>query len=337
MPMMNAMNHASMTRQWGLGLVELMIAMLLSLIMSVAILSVFAANNRSFKVDENILRMQDDARHALREIAFDLGMAGHYADLLLPSSITPDADLSLAADCGPTGSVDWVYQAMVPGTGQFLSLVALDNATPAQAAANFSCLDSGEIKNGTDIVSIRRVAGVRAAVPVDGHVYLRTNGTVGLLYEAPISTSPTITVPLPRADWEYRPSIYFVRNYAVVPADGIPTLCRKVLGGATPGMLTECLASGIENLQVEYGIDTTEDGNPNVFLPDPTLEQMQMVVSARIFVLARTLDDDLRYDNEKTYSVSNAAPFVPNDQFHRRVDSTTVTIQNIRSLNAMGF
>ena len=117
----------------------------------------------------------------------------------------------------------------------------------------------------------------------------------------------------------------------------MPTLCRKMLSGATPGMTTECIATGIEDFQVEYGIDTDEDGNANVLLPNPTTAQMQTVVSARIFVLARTLENDIRYDNDKTYNVSNAAPFAPDDGFHRRVVSTTVTIQNIRSLNAMGF
>ncbi len=88
---------------------------------------------------------------------------------------------------------------------------------------------------------------------------------------------------------------------------------------------------------MEYGIDTTEDGSANIFLPDPTLAQMQTVVSARIFVLARALENDIRYDNDKTYNVSNATAYAPGDGFHRRVVSTTVVIQNIRSLNAMGF
>jgi type IV pilus assembly protein PilW len=325
-------------KQQGLGLVELMIAMLLSLILSVAVITVFNANSRSFQQDENILRMQDDARHALREIAFELGMAGHYADLLIPGSVTPDDDsLTLLTDCGPIGADDWMYQTVTPGTGQALSVVAGDNASAGDAAANFSCIDAAEVQVGTDIVSVKRVAGVRAAAPDSGQVYLRTNGTVGLLFEEPITGTPAIAIPLPRADWEYRPSIFYVRNYAEQPGDEIPTLCKKVLGGVTPGMTTECLATGIEDLQVEYGIDTTADGNANVFLPNPTLAQMQTVVSARIFVLARALRNDIRYDNDKTYNVSNAAAYAPGDGFHRRVVSTTVTIQNIRSLNAMGF
>ena len=102
-------------------------------------------------------------------------------------------------------------------------------------------------------------------------------------------------------------------------------------------MMTECLATGIEDLQLEYGIDTTLDGQPNLFTPAPTLAEMQRVVSARIFILARTTDIDTRYTNDKVYSISNAPDFVPGDSFHRRVFSTNVTIQNIRSLSMMSF
>ncbi len=98
-----------------------------------------------------------------------------------------------------------------------------------------------------------------------------------------------------------------------------------------------CLATGIENLQIEYGIDTTDDGFANVYMPSPTLVNMQSVVSARVSILARTTDIDTRYANGKTFNLSNAAAYTPADSFHRRVFSTTVSIQNIRSLNAMGF
>jgi type IV pilus assembly protein PilW len=335
--MNNSTNLIDKYKQRGLGLVELMIAMTLSLLLSVAVITVFTTNSRSFNQDENILRMQDDARHALREIAFELSMAGHYADLLIPGSVTPDDSLTLTTDCGPIGADDWMYETVLAGTSQSLSVVAVDNATGADAAANFSCINAGEFEDGTDIVSVKRVAGIREVTPKNGRVYLRTNGTVGLLFQEPMMGAPAIAIPAPRADWEYRPNIFFIRNYADAPGDGVPTLCRKTLSGATPAMTTECIATGIEDLQVEYGIDTSDDGNANVFLPDPTIAQMQTVVSARIFVLARTLENDIRYDNDKTYNVSNAAAFAPDDGFHRRVVSTTVTIQNIRSLNAMGF
>ncbi len=313
-----------------------MIAMVLALVLTAAVITVFANNRHSFTQDENIQRMQDDARHAMREIIFDLSMAGHYGDLLVPGSVTPDGGLTLTTDCGPVGAPEWMYQTTQAGTGNSLSIVGLDNATAAQAAANFSCIGGGEFREGTDVVAIKRVAGARAGALMAGRVYLRTNGTVGLLYKEP-AAAPAITVPAPLADWEYRPSIYYIRNFAYQAGDGIPTLCKKVLRGAAPGMTTECLAAGIEDLQIEYGIDANGDGFANLYMPSPTLLEIQNVVSARVSLLARTTDIDVRYQSEKTFTLSNAQPYTPDDSFHRRVVSMTVGIQNIRSLNAMGL
>ena len=323
--------------QSGFSLVEIMISMVLSLALAAAVISVFVNNSYSFKQDENVARMQDDARHALREIAFEIGMAGHYADLHIPDIVTPDAGLAIGVDCGPVGEVNWMYRTVETGTENALSLSALDNATSADVVAAHSCFGANEILPGTDVVSIKRVVGQRTDTPTTNAIYLRTNGTVGLLYRAPFPATPSITVVAPRADWSFSPSIYYIRQFANTPGDGNPTLCRKVLRGAGPSMTTECLATGIENLQVEYGIDTSEDGHPNIYLTAPTLLEMQDVVTARIFLLARTGDIDTRYTNDKTYSVSNSADYTPNDSFHRRVVSTSATVRNIRSMNMMGY
>ena len=47
-------------------MVELMIAVLLASVLAGAIITVFVNNSHSFNQDENVLRMQDDARFALR-------------------------------------------------------------------------------------------------------------------------------------------------------------------------------------------------------------------------------------------------------------------------------
>jgi len=326
----------SIKYQAGVTIVELMVAMLLSVILGGAIISVFVNSTKSFKQDENILNMQDDARHALRQISFDVSMAGHYADLVVPSVVTPDPSLAIGTDCGPVGQLNWMYRTTDAGTAESLSITALDNTTSAQVVAAHSCFLGGEVLPGTDVVAIKRVVGGSAAALRNGGVYLRTNGTVGLLYREP-TVAPAIVVAPPNADWEFRPSIYYIRQFADVPGDGIPTLCRKVLTGAGPSMATECLATGIENLQLEYGIDTTSDGQPNTYLSNPSLAQIQDVVSARIFVLARTIEIDTSYTNAKTFSISNSPDYAPNDSFHRRVFSTSVSIQNIRSMNMMGF
>ena len=323
--------------QSGFSVVELMIALLLSMTLGVAVVSVFINNSYSFNQDENTARMQDDARHALREIAFEISMAGHYAELHTPDIVTPDANLAIGTDCGPAGAVNWMYRTIEPGTDNTHSIMAIDNATNSQVAAAHSCFAAGELRDGTDVIAIKRVAGAESGALQAGSVYLRTNGTVGLLFRAPAPAAPTIPVPVPRADWQYRPSIYYIRQFANTLGDGIPTLCRKTLRGAGPSMQTECLATGIEDMQIEYGIDTSEDGHPNVYLTSPSLDEIQDIVSARIFLLARTTEIDTRYTNAKTISISNAPDYTPNDSFHRRVFSTNVSVQNIRSMNMMGF
>jgi len=323
--------------QSGFSVIELMIAMLLSMVLAGAIISVFVNNNQSFKQDENVGRMQDDTRHALREIAFDLSMAGHYADLHVPSSVSYDGGLAIGQDCGPVGEANWMYRATEAVTGNSLSIMAIDNATNAAVAAAHSCFVNGELLDGTDVVAIKRVAGAEATALSANGAYLRTNGTVGVLFSGLAPTAPPVVVAPPRADWAFRPSIYYIRQFANTPGDNIPTLCRKALRGPGPGMTTECLATGIENLQIEYGIDTTGNGQPNVYLSNPSLAQMQNVVAARIFLIGRTTEIDTRYTNTKTYAISNAPAFVPNDSFHRRVFSTSVAIQNIRTMNMMGF
>ena len=62
------------------------------------------------------------------------------------------------------------------GTGDNLSIVALDNASAAEAAANFSCIGGGEFRDGTDVVGIKRVAGARTGAAVGAGASILTGG-----------------------------------------------------------------------------------------------------------------------------------------------------------------
>lgn len=325
-------------RQRGFTLVELMIAMTLGLLMGGAIISVFVYNRDSFDRDDMIQRMQDDARNAIRELANDLSMAGYWSDVLVPAAVVLDGTLAVTTDCGPAGVANWIFRPVAPGAAtQSLAVTTVDNATGATANAAYSCIDPGEIVPGTDVVAIKRVAGAETTPPRTANtVYVRSNGTVGLMYREPLGV-PAVVVTPPFTEWEYRPGIYYVRNFGVTRGDGVPTLCRKVLRfSAPPTTVTDCLAQGIESLQLEYGIDSDGDGQPNVFLPNPTQLQLQTAVAARIYVLARSVEADNQYTNDKTYTLSNAPAYTPADRFYRRVFSISVNMHNLRALQALG-
>ncbi len=326
------------TRHTGFSLIELMIAMLLGILIMAGLVNLFLQSKRSFNQNESIARMQEDARFALEMIVTDLSMAGMLADLLTPQGIGFDTTLALGVDCGPGGFPNWAF-SMINLAGDYAMMESVDNSTSATANAAHSCIAAGDIKPGTDILTIKRVAGRAEPAPEAGRVYLRTNGTAGLLFTEPVSAAPPIIVPVPFNDWEYLPVIYYVQNFAFAPGDGIPTLCRKALSpaGGASSMTTECLARGVEDLQVEYGIDTDADGSANVYLAAPLASQMSQAVSAKIYLLMRSENSDIAYLNDKVYTLSNAPPFFPNDNFYRRTFSTTVGIRNLRNLNRLGL
>ena len=76
------------------------------------------------------------------------------------------------------------------------------------------------------------------------------------------------TAPPRPSSYQFRTHIYFIANNDK-PGDGIPTLKRAELG---PGAFTIVpLVEGVENLQLEYGLDTAvpTTGTPAVYTADP--------------------------------------------------------------------
>jgi type IV pilus assembly protein PilW len=321
-------------KQSGFTLVELMIAMVLGLLLTGGLVSMLSQARLSFKQDENIARMQDEARFAIRELSKDISMAGYVADLIIPDAVDFSGSLEIGEDCNADGEAEWAYRFEEPVSSDGDMLTSLDNATAGDATDAFTCLDGGEFVVGSDVIAVKRVASFISAAPADGQVVMRTNGTVGELYLPPAAS----TIGAPADDWSYSPVIYFIRNFTEVAGDGVPSLCRKVLqAGDPPAMVTECIAQGVENMQIEYGLDANGDGAVNFYIADPTLAEIQQIVSTRVHLLVRAVEIDVAYTNGKTYSLGNAADFTPNDQFRRRVYTTTVGIPNLRNRALMGI
>lgn len=312
----------------GFSLVELMVVLVIGLILTAAIGRVFVNSSRTYKQDEGQVKMRDELRFAVASLTNDIEMAGFWADMLNPASAIEDPTLN-APGCHPTVP-RWVYSNRNAFAG-------VDNASGATAAAAFPCITAAEFQANTDIISIKRLAGAPTAAGTPGvGPFLRSNGTVGALFVG--TADAAIVTPILGAvvqNWAYTPAIYYIRNYSVTPGDGIPNLCRKVLQGATPTFTTECLAEGIEDLQVDYGIDINRDGSADIFRSQPSNAQFRLVVSVRLALLGRSANRVPGYQNEKTYLIGNAPNRVPNDALVRRAFSTTVYIRNPTALRRL--
>ncbi len=311
-----------------------MIAMVLGLLLTGALVTMLAEARQSFREDTEYASMQDEARFAIRELSNDLRMAGYITSLLMPDNINLDVGTAVGVDCADASGTSWALTLQDPATGEDTFLMALDNTDGATAVAEFSCLTASQIVAGSDVVAIKRAAGNPITAISVGDIAIRSNGTVGALFVEPITTPLTGTTE----DWLYTPTIYFIRNFTNVAGDGIPSLCRMIMqSGSPPNMATECIAQGIENLQLEYGVDSNGDGSINAYITDPTQAELERTISVRFFLLSRTANLDVSVEDNKTYSISNAADYTPNDHFHRRVFSSTVTVPNARNRLLLGL
>lgn len=337
------MRHYS--RSKGFTLIELMIALLLGLLLSAGIISVFVEGKRNFVQDDEISRVQENARYSLRLLSRELGMAGFFGGVPDSSDVSGG---SVTTDCGPSGS-DWLLEGAAP-------LEVIDNATNATINTYYSCISGGDIVEDTDVVAIKRASdspviknGEWQVTPeslVSTRYYLHNKnrglGAVeleqGSVYTADIGT--IIGADNGSDIWEYYASIFYIR----VDDDGVPSLCKKELVSTGSGISERrCLVRGIENLQLELGVDLDADGYADQFVSDDTDPPVgsganaDQIVSVRIHVLARSINEIHNFPAEsRSYRLGGGTTFTPDppDQFYRLALSATVVIRNPTSLVA---
>lgn len=315
--------------QSGFSLAEMMIAITLGLLILAGLTSILVSNSRARNEIERANRQIENGRYALQMLTDDLRLAGYVAEYN-PNSLDTSGMTALPDPCA-TSLTSLV--AALP-----LHVQGIDNATNATKP---SCI-SDLIKENTDILVVRRtstcsVGSTDCGSAIAGAPYFQTSlcGSNTELNYTPASGTAasdfvnfyfmlndnTASLTLHKKDcvttaekYRYRTHIYFVANNDKA-GDGIPTLKRWELGSATnPVPLVE----GIENFQIEYGIDNlpsfSGDGIPDVFLDDPgtitfnantpdIVSAWRQIVSARIYLLARNTESTKGFTDRKTYSM----------------------------------
>ena len=351
--------RANMHSQRGLTLVELMVAVGIGTLLLLGVGILFSQNRQSYLQNEEIARMQENARVALAELFNDVSMAGYFGEIVdrLVVSVEPGAQLPF---CGSSSAShpDWFSNWFYDFSGGLVdgALRVTTNVSTTSAQAAFSCIPAA--LDGTDIIGIRRTSGIAsfwdaddgsdpcgglrlptgapcAISPTTG-VFFRENDAIGVLF--PASAPPATPTP-PFADWEYTPRVYYVRN-TVVDGRNVPTLCRQRLdnAAASPSMVEECLAQGVEDMRILVGVDLSGDGSANAYVSTDESVNLNAAVSVRIYLLMRSTRPDPGYIDNRSYSYGGK-DFTPpaGDRFHRRVYSTTVSLRNLNNIRQLGF
>jgi type IV pilus assembly protein PilW len=275
----------AMTRVRGFTIIEFMIAITLSLLVLAALTAAFVASSRSRTEIERANEQMENGRFALQILIDDLETAGFYSTLDIDLALTADTPLPVPnAKPNPcaTSLADLVAAMPVHIQG-YDSLAALDaqfNDCPATFLADY--------KPGTDIVVLRRTSTAVGGT-FDGQPYFQASlcaSQLASLNYTEYFKLGTTAAALNRTQRDcataadrraFLVHVYYIANNDVA-GDGVPTLKRLELGNsaAPAGYTVVPLAHGIEDFQVEYGIDTDGaliggDGTPDVFTTDPDL------------------------------------------------------------------
>lgn len=314
---------ASRRSQQGLTLVEFMVSITIGLLLVAAVATLIASQSSNRAEVDRAGRLIENGRYGIRAMTDDLQMAGYWGEL----SGVPTA-AALAAMPDPC-VVDLV-------TLEAASQLHVQGFNAPASAAVPSCISNQRV--GTDILVVRRalpdVSAIGTLVP--GHPYIQTGLNPAATFASVVrfandaSGHPAFTLvkkdkitPAPMRRMIVR--IYYVANCSVeiggscAGADGgnpIPTLKMLELkdAGAFGWAPAVTIAEGIENMQIDYGVDTNADGAPDgddVNGDLLTTATWGDVMSVKIHLLARSLERSADFVDNKTYPLGTAGTITP--------------------------
>jgi type IV pilus assembly protein PilW len=335
----------------GFTIIELMIAIALGLLILSALVVVFANTSAARNEIDRLNRQIENGRYATELLRDDLQLAGFFGEvnmaavaLLAPlPAALPDVCATTLIERTNGGTEIGMLGLHVQGINDFDSSLMTDlDSCPVIKAL---------VKTGTDVLVVRRAKTCNAGTV--GCDLLENNKPflqVPLCNTPPTVSASTFTTHALGLGSEttehvhklkdcvtdapkrpYVTYIYFVDNNNILNRAQL----QDYTAGAWAVTDVTPLVDGIENMQLQYGVDTVNpiasprDGNPDVYAAAPaSVTEWSDVVSVQVNLLARNLDPSPNYTDTKTYpAVGVAAAF--NDGFRRRVYSTLVRIQNV--------
>lgn len=326
--------------QKGLTLVELMIAIVLGLLVTGVVIEIFVTTKQMYRVQDARARLQENGRYAIQHLVdnvinagykgcarrhgitnalnnsnqylwdFSIGMQGFDASgaiwsPLLDASITNpvtgsdvltvrsmiDPVIAITAHPGsaPPGSAN--IQVNAPNILEQFDILM---ATDCQASAIFQLTSVNSATTGS------LVHNTGLGNPGNARQDLGSNFTGGEIVRL-------------------RTSSFYVSD---PDGDGNASLFQVISTNAP----TE-LVEGVENMQISYGIDTDNDEAVDQYIGAGAVTNWDKVISARINLLVRTLEQNL-VTKAQTYSFNGNAPVQAADKRIRAAFSRTISLRN---------
>jgi len=347
----------------GVSLIELMIALTIGLVIMAGMASLFVASSQSHGELEKASRQIENGRYAIATLREDIQLAGFYGDYVPPTGAgvqwTSPADpcTTVLANMGFSLPPVPSPPTLPPGLFGYESA-----ATPS---TNCTAVLANR-RSGTDVLVVRRVAtsAVEVAAVAAGQYFFQVSNCSDTPAESvfvlgklpagftlhkvrPAGTPASCLNGDVSQVRQYLVHIYYVAdcNDCSGSGDGIPTLklaeltagsstCASDPAAACGSFSLRAIAEGIENLQLEYGADSSSDGRPDAYQLASAVSDWANVVSIKAFVLARSTETTSCHTDTKAYVLNSSGdastavgPF--NDGYRRHAYAVTARANNI--------
>lgn len=315
----------------GFTLLEVLISAAIGMILLLSTLSVFdtanAARGKLMRSNETF----QSARFALETMESDLQLAGFYGEGAIPTALPA----TLPDPC-TTASASWLTALRLPIQGYF----AGDSAVP-------SCVPSALVA-GSPVLALRRAATCQvgaancasgsAGTPMIQLSQCQTDGQmVATSTDQATLTLHGLNCTAAGPIRQYYTHIYFLASDNV-SGDGVPTLKRLEL--TSSGMVQSTVAQGVEQLRLLYGIDSDNNGIADIWTTTPAtanacstescaILNWSNVLEAKLHILARGTQTEPGYVSDKRFVLGDLAVPAANDNFHRRLLSSHIRIENV--------
>lgn len=321
----------------GFSMVELMVALVISMILMGGIAQIFLSSKKSFTIQDTLGRQQENGRYIVDALGQDIRRSGYMGSLEGLAAIGGTAvEVTDDGTC-PTGNNNW---------GRMLStrLFGLNDTNVSNiSGTTYACIPDADYLRGDILVSRYQapwiVGGVSTPAFIANRTYVRTSLNLATMFKG--SAEADLSNGLPVVDG--RTAELIARAYYVGPSTTgtcngttVPALFRETLDvNGRPA--AEEVAYGVENFQVRYGLDKDGDGSVEQYVDAGhadlnTLSEWDDVIAARVWILTRGECPETGLNTTGASFVMGDVTYTPADTanrgFRRQLYQTTVTIRN---------
>jgi type IV pilus assembly protein PilW len=312
LPRKSFMRRASKHCESGLSLIELLVALTISGLLIFGATQVYVDSRRTYDVNERAARLQETARYAMSVLEPDIRMSNYWG-LVKGAGV-------LSGQALPT-------EPQVPGdptacgTNFTRHLVASLSGT--NGSSTFPCTAyRATAVASADTLTVKR-ASVAPSDPSGTRLRICSTRVMGtVLTDASTCTTP----PAGQVNDLIVNSYYISQNSTDRP--GFPSLRRVALIDG-PTFRDEEIIPGVEDMQIEFGVDPTgTTGRAARYVSPDEVNPGEQIVSVRIWLLIRSDEEEVGFRDDRTYQYADREAYQPNDRYRRLLVSRTIQVRN---------